>query len=534
MARERWDFEDDEQGEDSAAPTGGLSGSGRCLFIGLVAIIIISLLGTAIVTITWLALSAWEAGRRTESLLQNSPTLERAATVAVATAVPTATLNSTATTESPAASGTPVVGAPAEPTQPELNDTTNRIVLINERRQVETVNPDGSDLRLLTDAGPAMTFQFPAWSPDGRSVAVIGSDLRGGGIYILADEAAPPDLSEQEVYFSTLGIPFYLYWSPNSELISFLANHEEDRISLNLVPRDGATESRVLTTGSPLYWNWTADSRQLFVHNGRGGMGARLTFLDLNGEEQTDNLTSPGFFQAPGISADGRYWAFAAGENFGLTSWLSITDVEGNEQRRERHDGSLALSWSPTANQLAFISGRGDSNSFYGALEVLDLDRGERRLLTSETVLAFFWSPDGRSIAYISLETGREGDITVMARPKLLAGNRLSSLDNIVTAGRTTDWVTQPEIPRFTLSVIDVASGTGLRLLEFQPTVLFLSQFLPFFDQYALSHRLWSPDSQALVIPVLDNGVERIVVVPVSGVQPRPIAEGEIGFWSQQ
>lgn len=545
MSKESWDFEDNE--EDTAVTTGRLTGPGRCLFIALVAVIIISLLGTAIVTIAWLTLSAWEAGRRTDGLLQERQALESeltavaatavAATAIAATAAPTPLLSSPPTSESPAeGDDMEVVGPTTESGQPATQvasgDVTNRIVLINERQQVETIDPDGTNSRLLTGSDPAMVFQFPAWSPDGRSVAVIGSDLRGGGIYILADETVPPDLSEREVYFSTLGIPFYLYWSPNSRYVSFLANHAEDRISLNLTPRDGTTENVILTTGSPLYWEWTADSRQLFVHNGRGGRGAYLNFLTIDGEEQTSDLMPPGFFQAPGISADGRYWAFASEENFGLASRLTVTDAAGNEQSREAHNGSLALGWSPTENLLAFISGPPNSRSFFGALELLDPDTGERRLLTSETVLAFFWSPDGRSIAYISLRTQQEGDVNVSRSILPDTAGRQLPIGKIVPSEDVPDAAAQPNIHRFTLSVIDVQSGTGLRLLEFQPSILFLSQFLPFFDQYALSHSLWSPDSQSLVIPVVDNGAERIVVVPVSGVEPRPIAEGEIGFWS--
>jgi TolB protein len=83
-----------------------------------------------------------------------------------------------------------------------------------------------------------------------------------------------------------------------------------------------------------------------------------------------------------------------------------------------------------------------------------------------------------------------------------------------------------------TLSVIDVESGTGLRLLDFLPTVAYLSQFLPFFDQYALSHRIWAPDSSAIVLPVREDDANRILVVPVGGGRPYRLAEGEIAFWS--
>ncbi len=84
------------------------------------------------------------------------------------------------------------------------------------------------------------------------------------------------------------------------------------------------------------------------------------------------------------------------------------------------------------------------------------------------------------------------------------------------------------------LSVVNVPSGQGLRLMNFQPTPVFATQFMPFFAQYALSHQLWSPDSAAIVLPVRDDGGDLVMVVPVNGAAPRPIAEGDIAFWSHR
>jgi Tol biopolymer transport system component len=166
---------------------------------------------------------------------------------------------------------------------------------------------------------------------------------------------------------------------------------------------------------------------------------------------------------------------------------------------------------------------------------------GELRLLTTETVIAFFWSPDGRSIAYFSADSGDAGKIEVYAPRR----NTQVNINQLPAQGvrASPDWAwtavslstpAQQQFHRFQLSVMDVASGTGLRLLTFQPSLPFLTQFLPFFDQYSLSHRLWSPDSRSLLLATTDNGVQRIFVVPISGGDPRPLSEGEIAFWSHQ
>ena len=62
---------------------------------------------------------------------------------------------------------------------------------------------------------------------------------------------------------------------------------------------------------------------------------------------------------------------------------------------------------------------------------------------------------------------------------------------------------------------------------------LFVNQVLPYFDQYALSHRVWSPDASSILLPVIgDDGTERLEVLPADGSAPRVLAPGSMGFWS--
>ena len=63
---------------------------------------------------------------------------------------------------------------------------------------------------------------------------------------------------------------------------------------------------------------------------------------------------------------------------------------------------------------------------------------------------------------------------------------------------------------------------------------LFVNELLPYFDQYALSHRLWAPDSASILLPVVDaSGRTQVTLVPADGTDSRPIAEGVSGFWSR-
>ena len=79
---------------------------------------------------------------------------------------------------------------------------------------------------------------------------------------------------------------------------------------------------------------------------------------------------------------------------------------------------------------------------------------------------------------------------------------------------------------------VDVASGHLVSQAVVEPGQVFIDQFLTYFDQYALSHRLWAPDSSALLLPVADpDGSTHVAVMPRDGGAPLRL-DGAIAFWS--
>lgn len=484
--------------EDEARPRSRLK---KPLYVLIVLLIIIGLLGTSAVALWRLA--------------------DRAGGDEAVAAPPTTSM---ATTPAEEERETDQIAA-AE----EANQTLSRIAYITPDGRVATISPDGSGQRLLTDA--ATRFSFPAWSPHGRNLAVVGSNALGAGVYVLADE--PGRHEPQELYFSRIQAPFYLYWSPDGRHVTFLANHSVDVLALHLASIDAQSESQLLATGSPFYWDWAAAGDQILIHTGFAGVDARLEFIDISGSGDGREVARPGYFQAPGISASGRYLAYAEETSAG-NSRLIVADTQTGKQHQERHAGLVAMGWSPAGDQLALISAAADETGFHGPLRHLDAESGEVTLLSRETVLAFFWSPDGRNIAAIST-SGRAGDINAAApgvdsrsRPRL-------ARSLVVEASQVEPQPAQQSQPfQMRLSLIEAATGQTRFLASFQPTGVFLSQFLPFFDQYALSHRLWSPNSDALVLPMRSEGADRIVVVQIETGELQELAEGDMPFWSHQ
>lgn len=450
-------------------------------YLGLIFVLMVGLLWSGISGVVWLVQQARQD-----------------------TAVPGEDVTPDPTADMPAAFQQPTT----EPI-PTLDpaNAINRIVYVDSEGQVATIAPDGSEQRQISDT--AVRFQFPAWSPTGEYVAALG----GRSLFRLTD-AAKPELVE--LYNSRSQNPFYFYWSPDGRYLTFLVNHPSG-IGLHLAPSSGESASRLLATGSPFYWDWRADSTQILIHTGLTGENARLALLDVENGTIGPDVAAPGLFQAPDISRDGRYWAYAERDGSG-NSWLVIANGQTGEVQRQRHAGLVALGWSPTADQVAFISTGENRMEFTGPLRLMDAETGETTLLSRKPVAAFFWSPDGRYLAAISLNQGLNEDI--------VEGNGRHVLAKF-NAQR------HPDI-NLNLTLIEAATGDSRRLTTFQPSVIFITQFLPFFDQYALSHRIWSPDSSAIVLPVVNGRASQITVIPINGDSHRPIAEGDMPFWSQQ
>ena len=477
-----------------------------CLFVAISGIVIISLLAASAAGVVLFFTEQTPEAAKSVAKAPIIPDIEPTAETGVEHAE-AATSNT----------GEPAAVTAIDPAEPALN----RIVFVNDERQIETVAPDGSQPRMLTDEDHF--YEFPAWSPDGSRIAALGSDQRGGGIFLLNDAEEPGD--PQELYFSQNQRPFYLYWSPDSQQISFLASDPVRGMGLNVMDAEAGVESRLIASGSPFYWNWTADSRQMLIHSGSQETDSRLVLIDDAGQDQAPQIPDPGYFQAPGISPSGRYWAYSQIKDGGI-SWITVDDQTNGEQMAERHAGSIALNWSPIADKLAFISGDNDGRfDFWGPLRLLDAETGETSLLSSNLVLAFFWSPDGKQILTISVpdNSGLNGGVEVRnTKNRHLARNK----QEIPTL--------QAMPHQFMLSVIDVETGTGLELADVSLPTVYLSQFLIYFDQYALSHNLWSPDSKQIVLPIVAGNENQIVVVSAKSGRMQQVGNGRIAFWSKR
>ena len=386
-----------------------------------------------------------------------------------------------------------------------------RVAFINPQGQLITVAPNGKDEHVLTP--PTRRYQFPAWSPAGAELAVIGANPDGGGVFTVQDRAG----AKLKTLYEAPAGPIYLYWSPDGEKVGFLAN---GAAGLELQVADTEGKTKKVASGNPLYWQWGKGSR-LLIHTGVLGDG-EIAFYTPAGRTG-EPLATPGFFNAPGLSPSGRYLAYAElGGNVTRIILSGNTEQNAELRREVPYEGLAALSWSPAADQLAIMNPPAAVGLPYGPIRLLDAETGDLTSLVKTTAIAFFWSPDGKYIAYIA--PLRQGDGQVSQAPTGLL------TPNVTTVSTPSHVAQEPVL--LELRVVNVETGDDRLLSPFTPTPLFVNQFLPFFDQYALSHRVWSPDSKALVLPVQSPTGPKVVVVPLAG-KPSVLADGEMPFWSR-
>jgi TolB protein len=374
-----------------------------------------------------------------------------------------------------------------------------------------------------------MRYQFPAWSPDGTQVAAIGRLDNTVTVDVFDADPAAIGLPRR-IYESTERPAFYLYWAPDSRHVTFLTTEPDpDGIALRIAPADASESSEIVRAAAPLYWDFV-DSSRMLLHTGSTGSTAFTGEVDLEGTSLEDEAIASGLFRAPAVSADGssRAYVTLAGADPLDGGTLVVEARDGTVRHEIPVGGATAFGFDPTSSTLAFIApdepNDPPSPIPAGALRTVDAGTGELRTLLDADVLAFFWSPDGRTIAALDLRPAEDpGPGEARAVGAVLGGGSISALPPLATT---------PGVGLH-LSFIDADDGDIRSERDLRLSELFAFQLLPYFDQYALSHRFWAADSSAIVLPLADDdGLDRIVVIPADGGDPREVATGWVGFWS--
>ena len=347
-------------------------------------------------------------------------------------------------------------------------------------------------------------YQYLSWSADGAQLAYVG--VSGEGDSQNLSEMFVKHVDEdraQKVYSSENEHPFYLYWSPDNENVSFLSTDATGQsIILQNVSIKG--ERVILDAGSPYYWSWAPDGSTMIVHTGSEASSTpeHMAFLQVDSEIIEDGLDSrPASFQAPAWSPDGSRILLTRVNDEDKKEIILADSTGAFEKTLATFDVNTSFAWSTDSELVAYIEGEQAINAgAIGKLHVMDLAASEDFFQDTD-VFAFFWSPNSKKLAYF--------------KPRLVEGD--ASNQQLLLE----------------LHMLDTASGESKKLFTFQPTNQF-SAILPYFDQYHQSATIWSPDSNNVVLSFLDvDGNPGIAIAAASGqLEPRLLTNGYLAFWS--
>lgn len=392
----------------------------------------------------------------------------------------------------------------------------NRIAVVTSDGQIRTYQPDGRGERPISEGSGF--FTWPTWAPDGRRLVYSGvvenADGKPVTTLFLYEDATRRSrrLYESAPGFAGLladGVVHYPLWSPDGGGLAFIAATQERGLTLFMDDPSNSEAPEYLLDRGPLWMSWSSDSTKLAVH--RAQEHFVVSVEDVTQVSRT-SFQSNAYRVPSWIPGMNEFSAVKglAGPVFGLYS-MPASGV-GSERLLARVGTNAAFLWSADGSRLAVADDvrpilYGSTVMFvYRQLRVLDSENFDVATDVKENVVAYFWSPDSSKIAYATLVDPSGG----------------------------LRW-----------SVLDVASGVSSSLVDFLPSRDQLTMF-QFFDQYAYSHRIWSPDSRYLLFAGTlneaaatagfsgqSNEINHVFIVDTGPMRSAlPVAEGTLGFWS--
>ncbi|MDJ0924202.1 MAG: hypothetical protein QNJ77_06525 [Acidimicrobiia bacterium] len=379
------------------------------------------------------------------------------------------------------------LGACTNGTVQGTGEGEGRLAIVDDGNVV-VLDADGSNRVAVTDVAPSgadRAFYFqPTWSPDGTLLA-FSQISPERGIHV-----ADPDTSGRWS-LPTSSFPFYFHWSTGNEL-ALLRNGESGlRLDTTSIADGALSELEQLDAGQPLYFSWSPSGTEMVTH-----IGSDRLEINIAGSAQALGPV-PGQFQAPVWTDRG----IIAIDHQGNDRYLALIDTTGDSSLLARVPGPTNFVATPDGSKIAAQSMR-DSDALSvayqttprlaaGRVVVIDVEGGDLQTVTENPAIAFFWSPDGR---------------------------RLLVLDAVASGeARWSIW----------------EDGEMSESVRFEPDPSFLRELLPFFDQYAQSVTLWSPDGSAFAFPGAIDG-ESGIWVKADGSAPQRVSDGTWVAWSSR
>ncbi|MBP7686485.1 MAG: PD40 domain-containing protein [Thermoflexales bacterium] len=407
----------------------------------------------------------------------------------------------------PKIAATPTPIDAAAPIAPAPNSSALKRLAVIDGERLYTIDPDGQHQVIIEPRGEVPTAAL-IWTRDGQRLVyaqTVGPDSQLISVNVQGED--------ERVLFESdrVKVPFYLNGAPDDEHIVFLSADTTRGLAMQVAALDQADSARVVARGQPNYASWSPDGQSLLLHVGGATRDGYIGTYRLGDEQPTPIETSPAEFQAPvWATADGRIYARRGSVDSSL-----ISQAGNDSKTLAAFSAGITFSGSPDGEYVAYALNSPDSFLFE-KLTVIKRDGTQAKVIERGDVLAFFWSPDGRYLAHLTgalVSPGPIGRAGGLAAPRKVA---------------------QPRSLQITWHVIDVVTDEHRILTTFEPNESFL-YLIQYFDQFAQSIAVWSPDSRSLVYTGTPfGGSEGVYVVDTQAADPQAqfVGRGDFASWS--
>jgi len=290
----------------------------------------------------------------------------------------------------------------------------------------------------------AVSVVVPGRTEARSNIMLFGPDGHFAGGAYQSPAGAPPVIATR--------IPHYAMWSPTGETLSFVAAGSEG-LSLYLSAADASMTADSIATGAPLFSAWNEDGETIAIHTGQ----ELSLFRPADRSRMPISERAIGF-RTPAFIGDRVLYARPQEPGVMICGYDAQT---GQESEHGTFAGGVALGRAGRMLSVA-VTSQPDSGVF-DRLWLLDpsaRDESSPSLVAKGPFVAAFWSPDASKAAIVFPTQSGDGRYAV----------RFVAEDGSPVAA------TEPFVP-----AVDFRTMLG------------------FFDQYAYSHPLWSPGSDAFL-----------------------------------
>jgi Tol biopolymer transport system component len=411
------------------------------------------------------------------------------------------------------------------------------IAVIDGHGRIDVLSTDGDQQRTIDLDLPTAetTYEAPAWSPDGRMLALTAYS-EGPSEYSVI-YAAPADGEDEAVAITPRADGTYdegPKWSPDGKLLAFMHDsYDGTDEEIWMVRPDGLGARGVAVAASAVAW--AEDGSAVIGERFADETDEVLRFPLAGGEPrllakgEADRVLAAGR-----LSPDGKRMVDVRDDGV-----LVVSSSDGSHPTKLTRPASYSSSvWSPDGTQIAFFVQSGHESTWRSTTHLMDADGKADEELESARNLhgPLHWSPDGTKLLALA-GWEREGEIDAALVDIAKGGtHEIPNADQAAWA---------PDGSRFAFVVDRYGETDPAGHFAFRSTLYSarsdgadlrkIAETEGDEDVPSFNYPQWTPNGASVVVQEspgprgeVGNGA-RIVQIPANGGTPRPIVNDALG-----